>query len=434
MRQAGHSPQLSIRALLRRFLTKTGPGFVTGVADDDPSGIATYSIAGAKFGYSMSWMSLFLIPSMVAIQEMCGRLGMVTGQGLAAVIRRHYSRRLMWFAVWLLVVANTINIGADLGIMAASLRMLFGLPRYFWLLLVTAAIVWLEINIPYKQYARALKWLGLSLLAYVITAFLARQDWGLILRATGIPHIELNTSYLMTLVGFLGTTISPYLFFWQASEEVEEEIATAKIADFSEEPGITPRDIKALATDTRIGMVFSNAMTFFILITTAATLHREGIFNIDTPQQAALALKPLAGNLSYLLFSFGIIGIGLQSVPVLAGSVGYAVADALGIPQGLAKRFSKARQFYVVLALATIIGFLLDLFGINTIKALYFAAIVNGVASVPLIFIIIRLAGERRIVKGYPTSLIHTIVGWLTFVFMAAAVVFMMASMLKILK
>lgn len=420
---------------IRRFLAKTGPGFITGVADDDPSGIATYSIAGAQFGYVMTWMSLFLIPSMVAIQEMCGRLGMVTGQGLAAVIKRHYSKRLMWFAVWLLIIANTINIGADLGIMAASLRMLFGLPQLLWLVLVTVAVVWLEINIPYRQYAKALKWLGLSLLAYVGTAFLANQDWGLVFRATALPNIEWTAAYLMTLVGFLGTTISPYLFFWQASEEVEEEIAGAKIEDFSTiEPGVTPQDIKALGTDTRIGMVFSNAMTFFILITTAATLHKGGIFNIETPQQAALALKPLAGNMAYLLFSFGVIGIGLQAVPVLAGSVGYAVADAIGMRQGLAKKFSKARGFYVTLALATVVGFLMDLFGIHTIRALYYAAIVNGVASVPLIFIIIRLAGDRRIVKDYPTSRIHTLVGWLTFVFTAAAVVMMIAGMLKILK
>ncbi len=419
----------------RRFLKKAGPGFVTGVADDDPSGIATYSIAGAQFGYRMSWMSLFLIPSMVAIQEMCGRLGMVTGQGLAAVIKSHYSRRLMWFAVWLLIVANAINIGADLGIMAASLRMLFGLPYFLWLLLVTVAIVWLEIKIPYKRYANALKWLGLSLLAYVATAFLAKQDWGLVFRATVIPHIQLDTGYLMTMVGFLGTTISPYLFFWQASEEVEEEIAGAKIEDFSSiEPGVTPQDIKALGTDTRIGMVFSNAMSFFILITTAATLHKGGIFDIETPQQAALALKPLAGRMAYLLFSCGVIGIGLQSVPVLAGSVGYAVADALGIPQGLAKKFSKARGFYAILALATIVGFLMNLFGIHTIRALYYAAIINGIASVPLIYIIIRLASDRRVVKGYPTSRTHTVIGWVTFVFMAAAVVILIASLLKILR
>jgi len=242
----------------------------------------------------------------------------------------------------------------------------------------------------------------------------------------------MDGGYLMTLVGFLGTTISPYLFFWQASEEVEEEIADQKIVDFDHEPAVTPLEVKALGTDTRIGMVFSNAMTFFILITTAATLHQHGVLNIDTPQQAASSLRPLAGNLAYVLFSLGIIGIGLQSIPVLAGSVGYAMADALGIGQGLAKKFSKAVGFYSVLATATVVGFLLDLLGINTIQALYFAAIVNGVAAVPLIFIIIRMAGDVRIVKGYRTSLFHTIVGWLTFAFMAAAVVLMVASLLKI--
>jgi len=415
----------------RRLLRKVGPGFVTGAADDDPSGVATYSIAGAAYGYGMNWMSLFLIPSMVAIQEMCGRIGLVTGKGLAGVIKRHYSKRLLWFAVGLLAVANTINIGADLGIMAASLRMLFGLPYYLWLLLVSVAIVWLEIRVPYKKYSRVLKWLGLSLLVYVVTAFLVKQDWRAVALSTLIPHIDLEMGFLMTLVGFLGTTISPYLFFWQASEEVEEEIAVKKIADFNNEPKVTRPEIKALGTDTKMGMVFSNTMTFFILLTTAATLHRNGIFIIDTPQQAASALRPLAGNLAYWLFSFGIIGIGLQSIPVLAGSVGYAVADALGIREGLGKRFSKARGFYSILALATIVGFLLNLLGINTIKALYFAAIVNGVAAVPLIFIIIRMAGDRRIVKGYRTSVTQTIVGWLTFAFMATAVVLMIASLMK---
>jgi len=423
---------MSVWTRARGFLRRVGPGFITGVADDDPSGVATYSIAGARYGYRMSWMSLFLIPSMVAVQEMCGRIGLVTGEGLAAVIKRHYSRRLMWFAVGLLAVANTINIGADLGIMAASLQMLFGLPSRLWLLLTAVAIIWLEIRVPYKRYSQALKWLGLSLLAYVVTAFLAKQDWGSVALATLVPHVDMDGGYLMTLVGFLGTTISPYLFFWQASEEVEEEIADQRIADFDQEPAVTPLEIKALGADTRIGMVFSNAMTFFILITTAATLHQHGVLNIDTPQQAASSLRPLAGNLAYVLFSLGIIGIGLQSIPVLAGSVGYAMADALGIGQGLAKKFSKAVGFYSVLATATVVGFLLDLLGINTIQALYFAAIVNGVAAVPLIFIIIRMAGDVRIVKGYRTSLFHTIVGWLTFAFMAAAVVLMVASLLKI--
>jgi len=412
-------------------LRRVGPGFVTGVADDDPSGVATYSIAGAQYGYKMSWMSLFLIPSMVAVQEMCGRIGIVTGEGLAGVIKKYYSRKLMWFAVVLLAVANTVNIGADLGIMAASLQMLFGLSFRFWLFSIALGIVLLEIRVPYKRYSLGLKWLGLSLMVYVVTAFLVKQDWGEVALATLIPHVELNMGYLMTLVGFIGTTISPYLFFWQASAEVEEEIATKKIADFHIQPEVSRQEIRALGTDTKIGMIFSNVMTFFIILTTAATLHRSGIFNIETPQQAASALKPLAGNLAYLLFSVGIIGIGLQSIPVLAGSVGYAMADALGIKQGLAKKFSKAKGFYSILTLAMIVGLLMDLLGINTIQALYFAAIVNGVAAVPLIFIIIRLARDSRVVRGYQTSKINTIIGWLTFAFMGTAVVLMVAGLLK---
>lgn len=412
-------------------LRRAGPGFVTGVADDDPSGVATYSIAGAQYGYKMSWMSLFLIPSMVAVQEMCGRIGIVAGEGLAGVIKKYYSRKLMWFAVVLLAVANTINIGADLGIMAASLQMLFGWPFRFWLFSIALGIVLLEIRVPYKRYSLGLKWLGLSLMVYVVTAFLVKQDWGEVALATLIPHVELNRGYLMTLVGFIGTTISPYLFFWQASQEVEEEIAKKKIADFHIRPKVSRQEIRALGTDTKIGMVFSNVMTFFIILTTAATLHRSGIFSIETPQQAASALKPLAGNLAYLLFSVGIIGIGLQSIPVLAGSVGYAMADALGLKQGLAKKFSKAKGFYSILALATIVGLLMDLLGINTIRALYLAAIVNGVAAVPLIFIILRLARDRRVVKGYQTSKIHTIIGWLTFAFMGTAVALMVAGLLK---
>lgn len=421
---------MSLRGRMSGLLRKIGPGFITGVADDDPSGVATYSIAGAKFGYRMSWMSLFLIPSMVAIQEMCGRIGLVTGSGLAGVIKRHYSRGLMWFAVGLLAVANTINIGADLGIMAASLRMLIGLPYHFWLIAVAALVVGLEIGVPYRRYSTVLKWLGLSLLAYVATAFLAKQDWPAVARSTLVPHVDLDLNFLMTMVGFVGTTISPYLFFWQASEEVEEEIAERTIADFNDEPDVSERKVRALGADTRIGMVFSNAMAFFILITTAATLHRSGILDIDTPQQAAAALKPLAGSFASLLFSAGVIGIGLQSVPVLAGSVGYALADALGLSEGLAKRFSKARGFYAILALATVLGMLMDFLDINAVRALYFAAVVNGLAAVPLIFIIIRMARDPRIVKGFRTSVFHTVVGWLTFAFMALSVGLMAAALL----
>jgi len=413
---------------IKDLLKKVGPGFITGAADDDPSGVGTYSIAGAKYGYKMVWMALFLLPAMISIQEMCGRIGLITGEGLTSVIKKFYSKKLMWFAVSLLAVANIINIGADLGIMASSLQMIFGLPFYFWLVLTSVVIVWLEITVSYKKYSGVLKWLGLSLCVYVITAFMVQQDWREIFLATLIPHIDFDMGYLMTLVGFLGTTISPYLFFWQASEEVEERISEKFIKDFDEKPVTKMREVSIMRMDTKVGMLFSNLMTFFILLTAAGTLHRNGVFDIETPQQAALALKPLAGHFAYLLFAFGMIGIGLQSIPVLAGSLAYAVADALGIKEGLSKKFTQAKGFYTVIALATIIGALMNLIGINTIQALYYAAIVNGVIAVPLIFIIIRMADDIRIVDGFKTQKKYKVIAWMTFAFMALSVLLMVGS------
>lgn len=415
---------------IKKWLNKIGPGFITGAADDDPSGIATYSIAGAQYGYRMNWMSLFLLPAMISIQEMCGRIGLVTGKGLASVIKKFYSKKLMWFAVSLLAIANVINIGADLGIIASSLQMLLGLPFYFWLVASSIVIILLEISVSYKKYSGVLKWLGLSLFVYVITAFMVKQDWGQIASLTFIPHIDFNMGYLMTMVGFLGTTISPYLFFWQASEEIEERIYDEEISDFDDKEPTNDGEINAMRFDTKVGMFFSNLMTFFIILTTAATLHANGIINIDTPQQAALALRPLAGNFAYLLFATGMIGIGLQSIPVLAGSLAYAVADGLGIKEGLSKKFNQARGFYLIIFFATIAGALMNMIGINTMQALYYAAVVNGVIAVPLIFIIIKMADDSRIVDGYKTQKHYKVIAWITFVFMALSVVLMVGSVM----
>ncbi len=425
---------MAIFARIKKLLKSVGPGFITGAADDDPSGVATYSIAGAQFGYGMLWMSLFLLPAMISIQEMCGRIGMVSGRGLAGVIKKYYSKKLLWFAVSLLFVANVINIGADLGIMAASLQMLLGLPYYFWLVVTSALIIWMEIAVSYKKYSKYLKWLGLSLLVYVITAFMVKQELKEIVMSTLVPSIQFNLGYLMTLVGFLGTTISPYLFFWQASEEVEEEISDARfpISDFDQKAAVSKKRVAVMRADTNVGMLFSNLMTFFIILTTAATLNKNGIFSINTPQEAALALKPLAGDFAYILFAVGIIGIGLQSIPVLAGSVAYAVSEALGIKEGLSKKFGEAKGFYLVIFVATIMGMLMNMFGVNTIQALYYSAIVNGVIAVPLIFIIIKLADDERVVDGFKTKKWAKVFAWATFVFMALAVVLMvMATLLK---
>jgi NRAMP (natural resistance-associated macrophage protein)-like metal ion transporter len=273
---------------IKKLFRKVGPGFITGAADDDPSGIATYSIAGAQFGYRLSWLSLFLLPMMIAIQEMCGRIGMVSGMGLAGTIKKFYSKKLLLLAVTLLIVANTINISADLGIMAASLEMLIGWPFLIWLVLVTLLTLVLEIFVSYKRYSTFLKFMGLSLLVYGLTMLITKQDWGEVARNTLIPHLNFNGVYLMTMVGFIGTTISPYLFFWQASEEVEEEIEDGQVKDFDKKPKVGRRQIAFLRRDTIVGMVFSNIVAFFIVLTAAATLHANGITDIETPYQAAL--------------------------------------------------------------------------------------------------------------------------------------------------
>jgi len=419
---------------IKVFFKKIGPGFITGAADDDPSGIATYTIAGAQYGYKLGWLAFFLWPAMVAIQEMCGRIGMVSGKGLAGVIKKYHSKRLLFMSVSLLAVANIINIGADLGIMAASMQMLFGLNFFGWLIFTGVLIILMEIIIPYKKYSGILKWLGLSLGVYVITAFLVKQNWGEMVWNTFIPQINLDMAYIMTMIGFLGTTISPYLFFWQASEEIEEEINDGKIKDFDCKTDIKPKEIKAMNRDTKIGMLFSNIMTFSIVITAAATLHANGITDIETPQQAALALKPLAGNFAYVLFAIGIIGIGWQSIPVLAGSVGYAVAEAFGFKEGLSKNFKKAKMFYVIIAIATIAGLVINLLQINIMSALYYAAVINGIASVPLIAIIIKLSDDEKIVGKFKTSKTNRLIAWITFGFILISVLIMLGQLLPMEK
>ena len=416
---------------LRNIFRKLGPGFITGAADDDPSGVATYSIAGAQFGYKLNWMSIFLMPMMFSIQEMCGRIGMTSGMGLAGVIKKTYSRGLLYFSVILLIIANTLNIAADLGIIAASLKMLLGLPTILWLSIVTVIIIAMEVFISYKKYSIYLKFMSFSLLVYVITAFIVKQDWHSLLFYTFLPHIEFNSVFIMTMVGFIGTTISPYLFFWQASAEVEEKIDNKKIKDFGDKSVTTKKEIKTLGKDTIVGMVFSNLIAAFILITAAATLNKAGITNIETPQQVALALKPLAGNFAYLIFSIGIIGIGLQSIPVLAGSATYAIAETFGFKEGLSKKLKKAWPFYLVLGLATLVGALVDLIKINPITALFYVAIINGVISVPLIAIIIKLADDKKVVGKQKSKRIFKVIAWVTFTFIGLASLFMIFNLLR---
>ncbi|MCL4385201.1 MAG: divalent metal cation transporter [Cyanobacteria bacterium] len=422
---------IKVFKFLKDKFNKLGPGFITGAADDDPSGVATYSIAGAQFGYKLNWLSLYLIPMMTTIQEMCGRIGMTSGMGLAGVIKKYYSKKLLYFSIILLIFANTLNIAADLGIIAASLEMVLKIPSILWLVITTLSIILMEVFISYSKYSTYLKWLGLILIVYVITAFIVKQDWRSISFFTFIPHIEFNLIFLMTMVGFIGTTISPYLFFWQASEEVEEEIKSKKIADFGRKPLVIRSEIVTMRRDTTVGMIFSNLIAAFILITTAGTLNKTGITNITSPQEAAFALKPLAGNFAFLLFAIGIIGIGLQSIPVLAGGITYAISETFGFKEGLGKKLKEAKAFYVVLGLATLIGAVIDLVGINAITALYYVAIINGVISVPLIAIIIKMADDKRVVGKFRSRKADRVIAWITFTFIGIASILMIFNLIK---
>ena len=309
--------------------------------------------------------------------------------------------------------------------------MLLGLPTILWLSVVTVMIIAMEVFISYKRYSIYLKFMSFSLLVYVITAFIVKQDWHSLLFYTFLPHIEFNSVFIMTMVGFMGTTISPYLFFWQASAEIEEKINNKKIKDFGDKSVTTKKEIKTLGKDTIVGMIFSNLIAAFILITAAATLNKAGITSIETPQQVALALKPLAGNFAYLIFSIGIIGIGLQSIPVLAGSATYAIAETFGFKEGLSKKLKKAWPFYLVLGLATLIGALVDLIKINPITALYYVAIINGVISVPLIAIIIKVADNEKVVGKNKSKRIFKIIAWITFAFIGAASLYMIFNLIR---
>ena len=310
-----------------KFFANLGPGLITGAADDDPSGISTYSVTGAAFGYMPLWTALFTFPLMAAVQLMCARLGLVTGSGLAGVVRRHYSRPVLWSACLLLVVANVFNIGADLGGMADATEMMTGIDAKVWTPIYALLIIALLFFSSFHFIARIFKWLTLVLFAYIVTAFLSQPDWRAVLSATFVPHVQWSSAFLATFVGILGTTISPYLFFWQASHEVEAEQAQGR-RTMEQREGATDEELQIARTDVLMGMFFSNLVMYFIILTTAATLHAHGKTNIETAQQAAEALRPLAGNGAYLLFTLGIIGTGMLAVPVLAGSAAYAIAEA----------------------------------------------------------------------------------------------------------
>lgn len=398
---------------LRSFFAELGPGLITGAADDDPSGISTYSVAGAAFGYNQLWTALFSFPLMAAVQLMCARLGMVTGRGLAGVIRRRYPRSVLWGACALLVIANTINIAADLGGMAAALEMLTGVRAFIYLPLIATLIVVLMIFSSYRQIALVFKWLTLVLFAYLLAAFLADPPWEQVLRATFVPHVEWNAQYLATFIAILGTTISPYLFFWQAAQEVEEERALGR-RTIKQRLGATDAELHAARTDVLTGMAFAGIVMYFIILTTGATLHANGQREIETARQAAEALRPLAGNAAYLLFTIGLVGTGMLGVPVLAGSAAYAISEAMHWRGSLDDRPRAAPKFYAVLTIAVVTGLALDYLGFNAVRMLFWAAVVNGVLAPPLIVLVVLLSSDKKVMGTRVNPTLLKWLGWLT--------------------
>jgi NRAMP (natural resistance-associated macrophage protein)-like metal ion transporter len=401
---------------------------ITGAADDDPSGISTYSVAGASLGYPVLWTALFTFPLMATVQLMCARLGMVTGRGLGGVIRRRYPTWVLWLACLLLLIANVFNIGADLGGMGASMQMVTGISAHWWTPFFTALITALLIWSSYQWIVRVFKWLTLVLFAYVITAFLAHPNWSGVLQSTFIPHLEWTSGYMSVLVGILGTTISPYLFFWQASQEVEMETALGRTT-VAQREGATDEELSVARVDSDTGMFYSNLVMYFIILTTAATLHAHGMTNIETAQQAAEALGPLAGKGAYWLFTLALVGTGMLAVPVLAGSCAYAIAEA-AIWRGasLNERPWRAPRFYAVIATAMLIGLALDFFGFNAVKMLFWSAVLNGVLAPPLVVLVVMLGSDRKVMGERTNSRISNALGWICAAVMTIAAVAMFVT------
>jgi NRAMP (natural resistance-associated macrophage protein)-like metal ion transporter len=416
-----------LQGRFRRFFSNLGPGLITGAADDDPSGIATYSVTGASLGYAPLWTALFSFPLMAAIQIMCARLGMVTGLGLAGVIRVRYPRWVLWGACALLVVANVVNIAADLGGMADVTQLLTGVRSLYWTPVYAIALVWLLFQTSYRLIARIFKWLTLALFAYIAAAFLAHPDWPAVLQATLIPRVQWSAAYWATLVGILGTTISPYLFFWQAAEEVEEEIALGK-ATVAQREGATNRELWRSRNDVLTGMFFSNLVMYFIILTAAATLHAHGKTNISTAREAAEALRPLAGAGAYWLFSLGLIGAGMLGVPVLAGSCAYAIAEAADWVGSLEVHPPLAHGFYAVIAVAMALGLGLDFAGLNAVKMLFWSAVLNGALAPPLLILVVLLTSRSDVMGERRNGPLLRWLGWACAVIMLISTVIMLVT------
>jgi len=412
------------------FIKKLGPGIITGAADDDPSGIATYSQAGAQFGFNMLWTVLFTYPFMVGIQMVSARIGRVTGHGLATNIRHHFPRSLLYSIVSLLLIANTINIAADVSAMGEALTLIVGGNAHVYAIIFGLVSLLLQIFIPYRRYVRFLKWLTLALLAYVATIFVVKINWGQVFMSTFFPHLSWQTEYVTTVVAVFGTTISPYLFFWQASQEVEDMMADPNAQPLIEAPHQAEVNLKRIQVDTYFGMGFSNLVAFFILLTTAVALHLHGITDIQTSADAATALRPIAGEFAFLLFSAGIIGTGLLAVPVLAGASAYAMAGAFNWNNSLECKPQQAKRFYSIIAISTLLGILLDFIHIDPIKALYWSAVINGVISVPIMVVMMVMANRNDVMGQFVITPTLKLLGWMSTLIMLVAVGAMFITMI----
>jgi NRAMP (natural resistance-associated macrophage protein)-like metal ion transporter len=407
---------------IKKAVKLLGPGFITGAADDDPSGIGTYAVAGASLGLATLWTAVLTFPFMAAVQNICSRIGLISGTGLAGILKEHYPRWVLYPAVGLVFVANVVNIGADLGAIADAAGIIVGMPVPWLVIPIALALLGVQIFAGYRIIERIFKFLTLALFAYVIDVFLVHPPLGETLRATIVPTISFDRNYVATLVAILGTTISPYLFFWQTSHEVEDEKAAGKKTR-AERRGATWYELRIATIDVNVGMLFSNLVMYFIILATALTLHANGKTDISTGADAAEALKPLAGDFAGLIFAVGMIGTGLLAVPVLAGASAYAVSETFGWRSGLDEHWSRARPFYGVLALATLVGLVIPFTGVKPIDALFFTSIVNGVAA-PFLLVVIMLAARNRKVMGNQIiGPVLTALGWIVTIAMFAALI-----------
>lgn len=416
---AVNNPQKKARRKksFKNILKIIGPGLITGASDDDPSGIATYSQAGAQFGYNTLWTALITFPLMAAIQGMCARIGIVTSQGLTVTLRKNYPKAILYLMLLFSIPAITLNIGADIqGMGAVAHMMMPGLPGFFYSIFFTIILMIVIIKFPYRKVAMILKWLCISLLLYLIVPFMVRQDWGAIFKHTFVPVIKFDKDFISILVAILGTTISPYLFFWQATMEAEDRQHSKKVM-------VDKKVLEDMKVDVNIGMLLSNLVMFFIILTAGSVLFKAGITHITTVDQAAKALQPLAGNLTYLIFTIGIIGTGLLAIPVLAGSQSYMLAETFGWTKGLDKKFPQAQSFYITIIVSLLVGLSLDFIGITPIQALVYTAILYGITAPVLIAIILHIANNKKIMKSHTNNILSNFLGILTLILMSAAAV-----------